>query len=119
MARSEVREGPTVGLPKTNRASLQNRWKPEHAVQVWQGQSGERRVRGGAFTKLTQNADAEPSPSEKVRVQLPFSHVGSRPSASKIGQFTGFLKGGKPVKPTASTGFMERAMGIEPNALRR
>jgi len=26
----------------------------------------------------------------------------------------GLVRGWKPVKPTASTGFMERAMGIEP-----
>jgi hypothetical protein len=26
------------------------------------------------------------------------------------------IEGGKPVRPTASTGFMERAMGIEPTS---
>jgi hypothetical protein len=39
-----------------------------------------------------------------------------RPTASKIGRFKGQFRGGKPVKPTASTGFMERAMGIEPKS---
>jgi len=38
----------------------------------------------------------------------------SRPTASKIEHFTGQMRGGRPVKTTASTGFMERAMGIEP-----
>ena len=33
---------------------------------------------------------------------------------SKTMDFIGCFRGGKPVKPTASTGFMERAMGIEP-----
>ena len=37
-----------------------------------------------------------------------------RPTASKIVEFRGDFGSGKPVKPTASTGFMERAMGIEP-----
>ena len=40
----------------------------------------------------------------------------SRPTASKIVQFDETFRCGKPVKPTASTGFMERAMGIEPTS---
>jgi hypothetical protein len=38
----------------------------------------------------------------------------SRPTASKSGRFNGQIRGWKSVKPTASTGFLERAMGIEP-----
>ena len=41
-----------------------------------------------------------------IRVQL-------RP---KLMILEGIIGGGKPVKPTASTGFMERAMGIEPTS---
>ena len=37
-------------------------------------------------------------------------------AASKIEGFIGCFGGGKPVKPTASTGFVERAMGIEPTS---
>ena len=37
-----------------------------------------------------------------------------RPSASKIAVFMGRNQGREPVRPTASTGFMERATGIEP-----
>jgi hypothetical protein len=37
----------------------------------------------------------------------------SRPTASKIGCLVGHFREGKPAKPTASTGFLERAMGIE------
>ena len=50
------------------------------------------------------------------RVQNSALDAISRPTASKIGQFDKTFKGGKPVKPTASTGFMERAMGIEPTS---
>src|SRR5713101_8668293 len=39
-----------------------------------------------------------------------------RPTASKAKRFTGQFRAGKPVKPTASTGVMERAMGIEPTS---
>jgi len=42
----------------------------------------------------------------KFRVQL----------TSKKLDFSGEFQGVKPVKPTASTGFMERAMGIEPTS---
>ena len=50
----------------------------------------------------------ENAASNSFRIDL-----NSRPSASKIRGFEGQFRGGKPVKPTASTGFMERAMGIE------
>jgi hypothetical protein len=40
----------------------------------------------------------------------------ARPTASKIALWEGHFRQWKPVKPTASTGFMERAMGIEPTS---
>jgi hypothetical protein len=40
----------------------------------------------------------------------------SRPTASKNEEFKGTFEGGKPVKPTASTVVLERAMGIEPTS---
>jgi len=49
-------------------------------------------------------------------VQLDSRRGDSRPTASKIVRFRGQVRGGKPVKPTASTGLMERAMGIEPTS---
>jgi hypothetical protein len=48
------------------------------------------------------------------RVQLKLYGSDPRPSASKTGQVMGQFREWKPVRPTASTGFMERAMGIEP-----
>ena len=50
----------------------------------------------------------------KRRVQVVSRRTISRPTASRIEHFNGQLRAGKPVKPTASTGAMERAMGIEP-----
>ena len=50
---------------------------------------------------------------ENRRVQDARCGRNPRPTASKIGEFRGDFGSGKPVKPTASTGFMERAMGIE------
>jgi hypothetical protein len=40
----------------------------------------------------------------------------TRPTASKTLCFSGRSKAGKSVRPTASTGFLERAMGIEPTS---
>src|SRR6266550_845354 len=39
--------------------------------------------------------------------------IRSRPIAYRIEHFRGVFWGGKPAKPTASTSFMERVMGIE------
>jgi hypothetical protein len=47
------------------------------------------------------------------------TNVYKMPSAGgepELGEFRVDFEGGKPVKPTASTGFMERAMGIEPTS---
>src|ERR1700746_1059995 len=52
----------------------------------------------------------------RVRVQNPFVGDISRPTASKMMGFRGDFRRGEPVKPTASTGFLERAMGIEPTS---
>lgn len=40
----------------------------------------------------------------------------SRPTASNPRYLIGYFRGRKPVKPTASTGSMERAMGIQPTS---
>jgi hypothetical protein len=56
------------------------------------------------------------TPVRKSRVQLDSDRQNPRPTASKIAHFMDQFGGWKPVKPTASTGVMERAMGIEPNA---
>jgi hypothetical protein len=45
----------------------------------------------------------------RVGVQNPFVGDISRPTASKMMGFRGDFRSGKPVKPTASTGFLERA----------
>jgi hypothetical protein len=52
----------------------------------------------------------------RCRVQVPFRIRKARPTASKIEHLMGQFQGRKPVKPTASSGFMERAMGIEPTS---
>ena len=59
---------------------------------------------------------AYPKNTQKRRVQFVSSRPDSRPTASKIGRSSGQFQGGKPVKPTASTGVMKRAMGIEPTS---
>ena len=47
---------------------------------------------------------------------MPAAGRNPRPTASKTRVFIGIFGGGKPVNSTASTGFMERAMGIEPTS---
>src|SRR5262249_25055197 len=54
----------------------------------------------------TENAASNSVVIDPIRVQL-------RPKSCVLGVKFG---GGKPVKPTASTGVMERAMGIEPTS---
>jgi hypothetical protein len=55
-------------------------------------------------------------PRASVRVQFDRWWRSSRPTASKTANFSGRFKGWRPVRPSASTGFMERAMGIEPTS---
>src|SRR5271156_1223136 len=54
-----------------------------------------------------------PSTLKFPRVQFGRRNYFSRPFASKSGALRRELLGRTPVKPTAATGFMERAMGIE------
>jgi len=68
----------------------------------------------------------KPSASTVVGVLLGGTRIGvlgeartagtirSRPIAYRIEHFRDVFWGGKPAKPTASTSFMERAMGIDP-----
>jgi hypothetical protein len=70
----------------------------------------------GMFSASLQPPLGNKNPGRKCRVQFALSHPISRPTASKIGHLRSQFGGGKPVKPTASTGFMERAMGIEPTS---
>ena len=71
------------------------------------------KCRGAAVNRDRYRARV-PENRPKCRVQNPIQRVISRPTASKIRGFRKKFWGEKPVKPTASTGFMERAMGIEP-----
>jgi hypothetical protein len=48
-----------------------------------------------------------------ARVELKSGRPNPLPTASKTTHFIGHFSGMEPVKPTASTGFMERAMGVE------
>jgi hypothetical protein len=55
-----------------------------------------------------------PAAPAKSRVQLDSHGGNTRPTAYKTQVFIGNFGGGKPVNSTASTGFLKRAMGIEP-----
>jgi hypothetical protein len=54
--------------------------------------------------------------SRMVASKMPVVAWQPRPTASKTRVFIGNFGGRKPVNSTASTGFMERAMGIEPTS---
>src|SRR5882762_2110312 len=60
------------------------------------------------------------TPSQLIRQHFPWrtdlSGRNSRPTASKTYGFNGDFGVGKPASSTASTGSMERAMGIEPTS---
>ena len=73
------------------------------------------KCRGAAVNRDRYRARV-PENRPKCRVQNSIQRVISRPTASKIRGFRKKFWGEKPVKPTASTGFMERAMGIEPTS---
>ncbi len=75
------------------------------------------KCRGAAVNRDRYRARV-PENRPKCRVQNSIQRVISRPTASKIRGFRKKFWGEKPVKPTASTGFMERAMGIEPSSER-
>src|SRR6266404_4586867 len=74
------------------------------------------KCRGAAVNRDRYRARV-PENRPKCRVQNSIQRVISRPTASKIRGFRKKFWGEKPVKPTAS-GFMERAMGIEPTSAR-